>query len=302
MMKVLVSGAAGFIGKYTVRSLLREGHSVLALVRTGSIVEKIQGVEVLSLDLCEPRGIEKAVRGKPDVLVHLAAAIPLSHTGAGASEAAELNQRIDENVFCSCVALKTGVVYASSTSVYGTGVGEMKTEDGRTNPAGPYAVSKLRSEEVGARLFQENGLPFAALRINAPYGLGQRTKTVMTIFIERALKGLPLAYHGTGARQQDFTYAEDVASAFVAAARKGSSGVYNISGGHPISMKELAELVVASVGSQSVIAASAQADPQEGATALYSIEKARRELEWQPRVSLPDGIRILAKAQTERAR
>jgi UDP-glucose 4-epimerase len=291
-MKVLITGAGGFLGGHVVRNLAREGHHVACVLSHRSNSEEKKNDDTLFLDLTQAGAIENSIRDPPEVVIHLAAAIPTSYLGASAEQAAETNQRIDENVFSACTALGAGIVYASSTSVYGIGHGELKTEDGSTDPIGPYAIAKLKSEELGARLFSNNGLRFAALRINAPYGAGQPTKTVMSIFIERAIRGLPLTYHGTGSRQQDFTYVEDVAAALIKAAELSANGTYNISGGQPVSMRELAELIIACVpGSESHAGPSGESDPQEGATALYSLERARTELGWQPRVSLSDGIR-----------
>ncbi|MFX0197885.1 MAG: NAD-dependent epimerase/dehydratase family protein, partial [Candidatus Hodarchaeota archaeon] len=118
------------------------------------------------------------------------------------------------------------------------------------------------------------------------------TRTVLNIFIERAIQGLPLLYHGSGTRQQDFTYVHDIAVAICLAVEKSKSGVFNISGGRPVSMKKLAELVVSLVnGCQSLIKPSGREDPQEGSTALFSIEKAKRELGWSPKTSLKLGIK-----------
>lgn len=292
MIKVLVTGATGFIGRYVCQKLTQNGYKVIRVVRPRSRFEESEGQEALHIDLCEPGSLECAIKDKPDTVVHLAAVVPLSFAGAEATKAAHVNRRIDKNVFLACRALGTGVVYASGTSVYGLGNSEVKSESSSVRPIGPYAAGKLAGEQMGERILFQLGLPFTVLRINAPYGPGQRAKTVLNLFIERAINGLPLFYHGTGSRQQDFTYIEDVADAVIKAVIQGRSGIYNISGGHPISMRQLAEIVVRCVPEcTSCVGPSGEEDPQEGATAMYSIKQAMTDLGWQPQVSLESGIR-----------
>lgn len=149
---------------------------------------------------------------------------------------------------------------------------------------------------MGRRILWERGLPYTVLRINAPYGPGQATRTVLRIFLERASKGLALLYHGSGSREQDFTHVDDVADAVVAAAFRQRTGTYNISGGEPIAMKQLAELVIRCVPMcGSTVAPSGQDDPQEGVPARYSTRRALAELGWRPSIALACGIRAWAQ-------
>jgi UDP-glucose 4-epimerase len=297
-MRVLVTGACGFIGSRVCERLARDGHEVVRIVRPrrGRSSSPGGGPD-LGLDLLRPGSLQSALKDAPDVVAHLAAVIPSSFVGPEAERAAQANRRMDENVFQACEALGVGAVYASSSSVYGLGGTEVRSETSPTFPVGPYAAAKLRAERTGERMLARRGLPFTALRINAPYGPGQRTRTVIRLFIERGLKGLPLLYHGTGSRQQDFTHVDDVADAVCRACRAGRGGLYNISSGSPVTMRRLAELVVRCLpGCASRVGPSGEEDAQEGAGASYSIERAARLLGWQPRVSLEDGIRDWAAA------
>lgn len=303
MMRVLVTGAAGFIGRRVCHKPAEQGHSVLRVVRTETRVgsadaETTSAHHTLTIDLLEAGALERAMTSvpRPDVIVHLAAVLPPAFTGPAAEHAAELNAQLDLNVFRVARTLGLAVVYSSGSSVYGLGRGDLKSETTPPNPVGPYVAGKLAGEHLGQGVLLKHGIPFTVLRISAPYGPGQRTRTVLRIFLERALQGFPLLYHGTGCREQDFTHVDDVDDAVVCAALRQRSGVYNISGGEPITMKRLAELVIRCVpNSTSTVAPSGQDDPQDGATARYSITRAFAELEWRPRIALARGIRAWAE-------
>lgn len=293
-MKILVTGAGGFIGKNTCIFLAQRGHKVIPLLRSASQAEvfKHHYPTVLVADLLEPDALKAAVQTKPDMVMHLAAMLPTSFNGKQTKRIADMNKKIDENVFHFCKSMIVGAIYASGASVYGLGDGEIKTETSTCNPIGHYIAEKLYGEKIGKDILRSERLQFTSLRINAPYGPNQKTRTVMNVFIERAIKGLPLLYHGFGTRQQDFTYVDDIAEAISLAIEKEKSGVFNISGERPITMKELAEVVVRSVnGCQSSIQSTSAEDYQEGTKALFSIEKAKKELDWIPKTSLESGIK-----------
>ncbi len=229
----------------------------------------------------------------PDAVVHLAAEIPPAFEGKAAERSAERNRAIDRNVFDFAVSQGAAVVFASSGSVYGEGRGQVFTETDAVSPRGPYAAGKADSERRGVALTKGAGLPFAALRISAPYGPGQRTRTVVRHFLERAMAGERIEYHGSGSRMQDFVYVTDVADAVVRCLEAAADGVFNVASGRPVTMRELAEVVAAvvgdEVGREVDIGPSGQPDPQEGLTADYAVD-AIRSTGWEPRTTLREGL------------
>jgi nucleoside-diphosphate-sugar epimerase len=228
-----------------------------------------------------------------EALVHAAAQLPgLQDSG----HAAEHNRAVDERVFLQAMKAGCRVIYVSGTSVYGPTTGlEPLAEDAAIRPADPYVAAKAEGEGSGHRLAARYGVPFTALRVSAPYGPLQRAPTVLQTFVSRAVSGEPLGYHGSGTREQTFTFVDDVADAVLRAVG-GPPGVYNVAGSGPVTMKRLAEMVAEAAGLPSrLVRGSGEADPQEGFLARYDINRARRSLGWSPRVDLASGLaRVVA--------
>jgi nucleoside-diphosphate-sugar epimerase len=292
---IIVTGASGFLGRYAVAQLVDAGFAVVAVSRSPLPIE-IPACKPMPLDLEDPASIETlsgAFGGRARALVHFAAAIPRSFVGDEAEECGRRNLRMDGNILRFCEDTECALVYGSSSSVYPAESQAIKTEDAEINPAEPYAREKLASERAFLLHLPSHSI---ALRITAPYGPGQTANTVVKIFLERALRDEPVMYHGSGAREQDFIHASDVARAVVCSVRQSSGGVFNIAAGAPVTMKQLADTVVGAVsGSKSVVQPSGKPDPQEQRYASFSIEKARTLLGWAPATSFEDGIREWAE-------
>lgn len=289
---VWVTGAGGFLGSAVCRRLLADGLPVRPVYRSapppGGAASLLQPA-VLG-DLADGAPAVPAGDPEPRDIVHFAAAIPGPGSGEDAEALARHNRRIDAHVFRLAAAVGAGVVFASSGSVYGEGRGRRFAEDGPTSPASPYARAKLSSEAEGAERLAAAGGRFVALRISAPYGPGQRARTVARSFLTRALEGRDLSYHGSGSRMQDFVYVDDVAAAVARCLRADRSGVFNVASGEPITMRDLATTVAEVAGGKVGVVASGEPDPQEGRTALYDIDAARRVLSWAPATTLRHGL------------
>jgi len=295
---VWVTGAGGFLGAAVCRRLLDAGLAVRPLLRGESSRRIVAGsdggtlLEPLIGDLAGGSAASCADNDPPGTVVHFAAEIPAGGRPEELAAAAERNRRVDDHVFALAARVGAGVVFASSGAVYGEGRGELRVEEGRVAPASPYAAAKLRSEETGAQILEVAGLPFAALRISAPYGPGLAVDSVTRIFLTRALAGETLSYHGSGSREQDFVYVADVADAAYHALATAAAGVFNIAGGAPVSMRALAEMVAEVVGGGVRVVPSGKEDPQEGRRVSYSIDAAAAALRWRPMTSLRQGMAL----------
>ena len=286
--KIVVTGAGGLIGNAVCSLLHAEKIPFLAVYKSMDVKESVWPVEYC--DLTDTLSVQNDFWEDTTAMVHCAALIPTETISAENCYIA--NKQIDQHI--SEIIQKhhiSGLVYLSSSSVYGYPETPV-TEETPVSPQSIYSSGKMESEKLFRNL---PGCNTVILRINAPYHFSQKTKTVVRIFIENALQNKPLIYHGTGARSQDFTAVHDIASLIVLILQKGilqPCEVFNVSGGDPVSMKDLARMIVSLVPDcTSSIAASGMEDPQENNRSVFKLDKIYRDYTWRPSVTLTSGIK-----------
>lgn len=286
-MRVLVTGASGLIGSHAVNELAEAGHEVVPVIRDGRAGKT---GPALRIDLADPEATARLAELDFDAIVHCAAVLP-GMNGQTAEVAAAINSTIDAAVLGAARKRAVPMVYPSGTSVYGAAPGPWR-EDTPPAPQNAYSAGKLAGEAA----FLADLEHAVVLRISSPYGPGQRARNVLRLFIEKALAGETVSYHGSGARTQDFVAAEDVARAIrLALEARPMREIFNIASGKPVAMRDLALLVARIAGGPEVKAvASGESDPQEDYRAEISIGKAAALLGWKPQISLAEGVRALA--------
>jgi UDP-glucose 4-epimerase len=251
-VKVVVTGAAGFIGSHLTESLLADGHEVTGIdaftdyyARSAKEqnLEKSRGQR--RFRLVEGRLQDLDLRPLlEDVgqVFHLAA-----QAGVRASWGREFAHYTEHNVLATQRLLEAArtaggprVVYASSSSVYGEAPPLPLREDARCEPVSPYGVSKLAAEHLGLLYHRNFGLPVVSLRYFTVYGPRQRPDMAFHRFLRAARDGEPIHVFGDGGQTRDFTFVSDIVAATRAAADSGRPGnVYNVGGGERVVLNDV---------------------------------------------------------------
>lgn len=300
-MKVLVTGAAGFIGSHTVSALAEAGVSVVGLdclvpyyspaIKRARLagLEELDGFEFLDLDL---RDADLApVMAGVDVVVHLAAQPGVRTSWSGFESYVQHNVLATQRLLEAAKGRVGRVVYASSSSVYGDALGAETDEHDRLAPRSPYGVTKLSGEQL-CQVYSANfDLPAVALRYFTVFGPGQRPDMAMHRLIEAAETGRPFPLYGDGQQVRDFTFVGDVVAANVAAVVSdvAPGPVYNVAGGTSARLLDVIETVESLTG-RTVTIDRRPASAGDVARTSGRTERIRGDLGWQPRTGLVDGL------------
>ena len=298
-MRALVTGGAGFIGSNLTDRLLGVGAEVRVLdnLSTGFRDNLASDAQLFEGDIRDEAAVRSAVTGV-DVVFHLAA-----HRAVLQSVENPLSTDL-ANTHGTLLILKAAhdagvrrVVASSSSSVYG-GAEQLPTpETAPLIPRSPYAVSKLAGEHycrVWSELF---GLETVALRYFNVYGPRQRPDSayaaVIPLFTDALRTGVRPVVHGDGLQSRSFAYVDDVVEANLAAARSADScsgRAYNIAGSRSYTLLELLDELGVILGAEVKPDHTA---PRAGDVRHSSanLTAAARDLGWQPKVDLPEGLR-----------
>jgi UDP-glucose 4-epimerase len=217
-MRVLVTGAAGFIGSHVVAAL--EPHAIVSGIDDLSTGSR-DNLAHTSCDLHEgsildPAVLERAMAGA-DAVVHLAArpSVPRSIQDPGASHEANATGTLRVLEAARATGRSPLVIVASSSSVYGANPALPKDESMLPMPMSPYAVSKLATEQYAIAWQHSYGMPTLAFRFFNVFGPrqapGHAYAAVIPAFVDAALTGEPVTVHGDGLQSRDFTYVGTVA-------------------------------------------------------------------------------------------
>lgn len=287
-MEFVVTGGAGFIGSHLCEALLEKGGvTVIDDLSTGFKENIPDGVDLIESTVLEYAKLEEAI-STADVVFHLGGVVGVPISVKYPDQCFRVNVNGTMNVLEAAKKHGSRVVFASSAALYGEHPNVPSKESDELAPASPYAESKLKAE----RLIVESGN--VALRLFNVFGPRQRVSSgyaaVVPAFIQAAKKGIDLVIDGDGSQTRDFVFVEDVVNAFVTAAEKNTSGVYNVASGKATTIKELAEKTIELTNSKSklVFKEKRVGDVHDS---LADISKAGNELGYFPQHSFGEGLR-----------
>jgi UDP-glucose 4-epimerase len=277
MTRILVTGGAGFIGSHIARHWSDRGAEVVVLdnLLTGRRAN-VDGIRLAEGSILD-RELLMRLSADVDYVFHLAALISVAESMEWPARCVDINVTGTLNVLEAARAAGVRKVVLSSTAaVYGELEGPV-SEASCTRPISPYGVTKLDGELYLEMYRREYGLPTVSLRYFNVFGPRQDTRSpysaVVPTFIERALRGDDLVIHGDGTQTRDFVYVGDaVAANVMVAERSDLTGVYNVGHGRTTTIRELAETIIALVGSSSKIRCTA---PRPGDIAHSTADASR---------------------------
>ncbi|MGB1522773.1 MAG: NAD-dependent epimerase/dehydratase family protein [Candidatus Poseidoniaceae archaeon] len=306
MKRILITGGAGFVGSNTVKYALGIGLNVSVLdsfenaVVSKHALQKL-GVNVLELNIENSQNLEQ-MNDEYDAIVHLAAQVSVPKS----IQEPEKNQfvNVDGSEHVLQFAQRNNVkrfIFASSSAVYGDCETMPLREDSKGELQSPYAQTKSEVEDMIDECFQQ-GEEFLSLRFFNVYGPNQRFDSnygaVIPIFIDRFSRGIQPSIYGSGAQSRDFVHVHDVARLLVDLATsewpQPKQSVYNVGTGKAVTIIQLASLIHELTQPDVAFEPSFQpvrlGDIEHS---VASIEAIRRDLRWEPKISLEDGLREL---------
>lgn len=288
---VLVTGAGGFLGSVIAEHLKRQGARVVGTARSHHYNNN-QGLLYLDLENAADLKVLNT-DGPYGAVIHCAAALPGKMSD---SELLFANQRMSYNLVKWTIDNDVrNFLFASGCNIYGY-LDKPCIEPIIPQPPNIYAVSKVACEYMINAMSTGTNMKVCILRISAPYGPNLGTETVIRRFLEQVAQNDCITLMGTGSRSQDFVYQSDVAHAFYLALLHDAEGTFNISGNHPVSMLELAEIIFRifdKTCDDRIIYSGV--DPQESYRGCFPITAATSTFGYFPQIKLEDGLKRTAR-------
>jgi UDP-glucuronate 4-epimerase len=321
-MRILLTGAAGFIGSHLAERLIARGDDVVGLdnfdafyardvkERNLEVVRASPRFSLVEGDLRAPLDLARAFAGPPpDAIVHLAALAGVRPSLADPARYADVNVlgtvRLVETARAAGVPR---IVFASSSSVYGLdSEPPFKESDPCLRPVSPYASTKRAGELALFTAHHLYGLDVTCLRFFTVYGPRQRPDLAIHKFARLILAGQPIELFGDGHTSRDYTWIDDILDGVVAAIDEQGRGapsfrIYNLGGSRTTTLLRLVELLSDALGKKPLVSWQPE-QPGDMKRTLADLTLVGQALGYAPRVSIAEGITRFAawvKAEAEK--
>jgi len=292
---VLITGVAGFIGRYAARSFSKNGWEVTGVDVVSPENAPLSNLKAyFSLNLPDPE-IDRILKDNtPDVCIHCAGrasvGLSISDPSSDFYDGAVLTFELLNALRQFAPACK--FIFLSSAAVYGNPETLPVTEIQPTNPISPYGFHKLICEQLCREFYQVYGLPTAVVRIFSAYGPGLHRQVIWDI-CRKALTLNTVKLQGTGKESRDFIHAADIANALLVVARSSpmKGDVYNLASGKEVTIKALVDIILRQCGRESSEVFDGIIPDGTPSNWVADISKIRK-LGFSPSISLEEGVKF----------
>lgn len=295
-MNILLTGGAGFIGSHVADLLADNGYHVIIIddLSSGKTENIPASASFYQISITDPAMGKIFSNVKPDMVVHHAAQISVSASVKDPFRDMDINIKGTVQLLQASVKNKVKKFIFASTggAIYGEHDYFPVDENHPLRPLSPYGIGKLSAEKYIYFYYKTYGLNYMALRYSNVYGPRQDPygeAGVVAIFINKMLNGGQPIINGTGNQTRDFVFVKDVARANLMALQSDMNGELNISTGVETSVTQLFVLLK-SITRSRISEKHGPPLPGEQIRSVLSWEKAKKNLCWQPQVTLPEGL------------
>ena len=298
-LKSVITGGAGFIGSNLTDHLVRIGHKVVVLdnfvsgKKSNLSHHKKKNVKIIKIDISKSKNLDKYFKGA-DYVFHLAALAEIIPSIKNPKKYFKNNVigtlKVVEAV--NKVKIKK-LIYAASSSCYGTPKKLPTSEKDRIDLKNPYAVTKFIGEEIIMKYAEMFKMPNISFRFFNVYGprlnVSGQYGAVISNFLSQTKNNKPLTIVGNGKQTRDFIHVDDLANAFIKVLKsKHTNKIYNLGSGKKTSINYIARIFN---GKKKFIPKR----PGEAKDSLANISKLKKDLKWRPKISIETGITKLLR-------
>ncbi len=305
-MKILVTGADGFIGSHLTEALIHQGHNVRAFVYYNSfnswgwldhLSKDIRdSLDVFAGDIRDPHGVKKAMKDC-DAVLHLAALIAIPYSYHSPDTYIDTNVKGTLNILQA--ARELGIkrlIHTSTSEVYGTARFVPITESHPLQGQSPYSASKIAADQLAYSFYSSFEVPVVIVRPFNTYGPRQSARAVIPTIITQIASGKKEIKLGAIKPTRDFNYVKDTVSGFIAAlnSKDGLGDVINLGSNFEISIEDIAQLIAEIMGVKiKIISDESRLRPSNSEVERLWADntKAKKILNWQSAYGGREGLK-----------
>ena len=294
-MKIIITGGSGFIGSHLAAQLKKE-HNVTIF----DVKKNVSDIDFIEGDVTNLDSVKNSITDC-DLVIHLAASLGVVNVERDPIQTLNINLGGTKNVLEACrINNIKKIIFSSSSEIYGEPTKIPIKENDPITPITTYGISKLASEEYIKSYSKSYGMQYTIFRLFNVYGAMQDTQWVLPAFVDKAISNKPISVHSDGSQVRAFCYVSDIANALESALKTANGEIINIGNGtDPISIKELAEKIISLTNSQSEIKFVPFEESNRNRTEIMKripdINKAKKILNYSPKITLDEGIEKVAK-------